>query len=519
MVLFRTAHSAALIALLLSLPASAVTALTAEEVWADWQRLAKAGGIEITATTRRQRDRLVVTNIAIPVGPPSDAADLKLGRLDLLERPDGTVAVLLPRTFPMTFDLREADPEFDLATLSVSAPDFSMIIAGIGEQAAVDLSVPSLVVSLEKVVPSLRVEDRLDVNFAIADLTLKHSMDLTAATKTVTSSLRLGTMHGDMLFDVEPAEEKITMSVDVSSVVGALNAVVPPSVEDLAALEPVEGENSLLVLLKLVSDGLAVNGELSHGPYAMRMDAKEPDQYVRVELSSASGHAKAKFDAEALVYDLAMGKTAMVAEGNLPDMEYPDVRMSVAELGYSLSLGIGDLVTPQEVRLKARLVDLTLPAEAWAEIDPTGSLGVTPLSYGLDVSAHYALGPEMFDPDWMPSPDVPPPIDLVDATLTEMMFSGFGMTLGGSGALTFDESDLTTFDGFPAPEGKVSFQATGVNALIDRLAKSGLVAEDELTGFRFALALIAKAGETPDSLVSNVEFKDKTFYLNGLKIR
>ena len=117
----------------------------------------------------------------------------------------------------------------------------------------------------------------------------------------------------------------------------------------------------------------------------------------------------------------------------------------------------------------------------------------------------------MFKPDWSPSPDAFLPIDIVNATLTELMFSGFGVTLGGSGSLTFD--------GFPTPEGKVGFQTTGVNALIDRLTTSIPMPAEDLSFLRVALALIAPVGGTSARLVSNLAFRDKAFYLNGQKLR
>ena len=117
----------------------------------------------------------------------------------------------------------------------------------------------------------------------------------------------------------------------------------------------------------------------------------------------------------------------------------------------------------------------------------------------------------MFKPDWSQNPDAFLPIDIVDATLTELMFQGFGVTLGGSGSLTFD--------GFPTPEGKVGFQTTGANALIDRLTTSIPMPAEDLSFRRVALALIAQVGGTSARLVSNLAFRDKAFYLNGQKLR
>ena len=86
--------------------------------WAGWLRLATAGVIKITATTRRQGDRLV-TNIVIPLALPSGVVFLKLGGIDLQERPDGCVAVLLPPLVAATIGSVAADPDLNRAVLSV----------------------------------------------------------------------------------------------------------------------------------------------------------------------------------------------------------------------------------------------------------------------------------------------------------------------------------------------------------------------------------------------------------------
>lgn len=509
----------AIAALLLSVSASSSFALTADEVWAEMQGLAIEAEVAITATARREGDRLVLTAITIPLGPPTERVDLKLERIDLQERPDGTVAVLLPPEFPVTFDAAANDPDIDFVTLAASAPGFSLVIAGLGEKAEFDLSAPSFAVSLDEIAPALELEERLDINLAIADLSVQHRMDLSSPTKTVLSSLRLGTLHGDALVAVDGAEETVNFTVDLSSVVGNLDAVVPQSADSERLEGTIDGENPLPALLQVLGDGLSLTGNLSHGPFVLQGDTEQAGERIHVEMSAMSGEANAGITADAMFYEVSLGKTEMATTGDLPDVDYSNLSLGVGGFAYGVSVGIGDLVSPQEARLWARLTDLTIPPEVWAEADPSGTLGLEPLSYGLDVAARYAIGPEMLEPDWQPNPNVFPPLDIVDLTLKELMFRGAGITFDGSGVLAFDETDLTTFDGLPAPEGKMSFSATGVNALIERLVGAGLIPAEELTGLRMGLMFIFKAGETADSLVSKIEFREKSFFLNGLKIR
>ncbi|CAN1485686.1 hypothetical protein MCELHM10_00044 [Paracoccaceae bacterium] len=498
--------------------APAASALTAEELWAEAQRLTMEAGTTVTATARRQGDRLVLTDLVLAMGSPYDPVDLKLERITLQDRPDGSVAVLLPPTFPVTFNLGKAEPERGFVTLSTSAPGFSLVVADIGPRAAFDLQAPSLTVSLEKFVPAPKPGEKVDFTFAVADLSLQHRMDLTASSQVATMSLQFGTLHSDLNVDVDGASDG-AMSVDLSDVSVSLNALVPSSLDDIDARVDLEGENFLPYLLDVLSDGLTFKAGATHGPLAMMINVNDADRPKLVEVTSQLGRLNVGLDAAGISYDAVFGKTVTTIRGDFPEEEFQDFAMEVDEVAYGLRIGIGDLVTPQDVALTTRVTNLSLSPEVWAEIEPTGVLGSSPLSYGFDIAMRYALKPQMLDPKWQLEPDTFPPVDIVDLTLNALNLEGFGVNLGGSGAITFDESDLVTFPGFPVPEGKMSFTATGVNSLIDRLAAGGLIPLDEVTGLRMGLMFIAKVGKAPDSLVSELEFRAKSFYLNGLKIR
>jgi Uncharacterized protein conserved in bacteria (DUF2125) len=502
---------------------SSAAALTAEEVWADWQRLAGGGQVALTATATRDGDRLVLTDISFPFGTATSNPDrVTLERIELQELPDGRVAVLLPDRFPVVFangDKASSGP--DVVTLSASAPGFSMIIADIGEKAAFEVMAPSLVLSLEKVEPVPQADERVDVNFAMADLSVRQRMDMTQPTETLSSVISVGTVHGDILIDVDdPDQVKVDMSVDIAGWSSTVDIVMPPSAQNRPLDAAAETGNPLPEILSVLGDGLIVKAEASYGPFALRMDLeKRPDEPLQFDLTSASGRALVTVDPASIGYDVGIGKTAFSAVGGPPELELASANMSVTELGYSLSVGIGDLVTPQEASANVRVVDLTLPPEAWAKADPTGTFGSSPLTFVIDVAGRYALAPEMLKPDWEPVPGTFPPIDIVDVTLSELLVSGFGVNMTGGGSLTFDETDLVTFDGLPAPDGKMSFLATGINALIDRSVAAGLIPENELTGLRLGLAFIAKPGAEPDTLASEIEFRDKGLFLNGQQLR
>jgi hypothetical protein len=517
----RGTKPAALVALVLSLTAPGALALTAEEVWADWQRLGRDGQTEIAATARREGDRLVLTDLSFPIGTPADLSRVRLQRIELQDLPDGRVAVRLPDRFPVVIaGTRTGTGEPKEVTLSASAPDFSMIVSDLADRAAFEITAPSLVLTLEKVVPVPRPDERVDLNLAVADLSVRHRMDLAQPTTTIASAFSVGTLHADMLIDLnDGGQDLVDVAMDVSALSWTLDLVAPPSARTPPLAEASSTRNPLPDLLTALADGLVMRTELSHGPFALRTDIDNLGEVIKMDVRSASGKASARFDAASAGYGFAIGESAVSVLGGPPNLEFRDVSLSLTELSYGVSVGIGDLISPQEARLSARVVDLAVPPEVWAKADPTGALGATPLTFSVDLVGRYALAPEMLEPDWKPTPGTFPPADFIEASLSGFLFSGFGVRITGEGALVFDETDLVTFEGMPAPEGKLSFRATGINALIDRVVAAGLVPSTELTGLRFGLAFIAKPGDGPDSLVSEVEFREKGFYLNGLKLR
>ena len=94
-----------------------------------------------------------------------------------------------------------------------------------------------------------------------------------------------------------------------------------------------------------------------------------------------------------------------------------------------------------------------------------------------------------------------------------------GAEVSGTGAFTFDNTDLVTFGGMPVPTGKLDVKMTGINALLDTLVSMGFIPEDQIMGARMMLAMFAKPGDGPDTLVSTLEFKDKGFFANGKRLQ
>ena len=105
-------------------------------------------------------------------------------------------------------------------------------------------------------------------------------------------------------------------------------------------------------------------------------------------------------------------------------------------------------------------------------------------------------------------------------TLNKLQVTGGGADLNGTGDFTFNNDDLTSFKGMPAPTGTMNLKLTGGNTLIDTLIELGVLPTDDAMGIRMALGLITVAGDGEDTLISDIEITDDGHILaNGQRLK
>jgi hypothetical protein len=110
------------------------------------------------------------------------------------------------------------------------------------------------------------------------------------------------------------------------------------------------------------------------------------------------------------------------------------------------------------------------------------------------------------------------PGKIENLSLNALTIDAVGLNVDGSGEFTFDNADTTTFPGMPRPDGMVTINVTGANALIDNLIAMGLIPADQAMMPRMMLGMFAKpVGE--DALQSVIEVKDGQVLANGQRIR
>jgi hypothetical protein len=164
--------------------------------------------------------------------------------------------------------------------------------------------------------------------------------------------------------------------------------------------------------------------------------------------------------------------------------------------------------------------ELQVSDTIWNLADPQNILPRDPITVALGLSAKVTPFFDLLDPaqqEAMMMADVPGELNSVD--IIEFVIKGVGADITGGGAFTFDNSDLQSFDGFPRPEGQVSFEINGVNALIDNLIQMGLIPQEEAMMPRMMMGMFT----TPvgdDMLTSTIEVNGEGHVLaNGQRLR
>jgi hypothetical protein len=457
------------LAVAFALAAPAGAEVTADQLWSALRAAVDDSGARLTATESRRGDRLLLTRGQIAF---DDGAVLLLPDITLRETPDRAVTLGLPPRFPLVLDLppHPTDPA-----------DFFVALA-------------------------------------LADLSLDWTHDLNGPDLSASGALKLGTAHAEVRLDLPAEDVKGSAALDLSAIEASLSALAPAGTDPtMDRLD--RGEAGLAEFLALLDQGLHVRASAASGPVALIFDApRTAEGPASLDLSLASWRSALTFDRAGLSSDSALGPLRLAFSGKAPDAPFAKGDLALTEYRAASSVGLPADTDSAPWSALLRLTGLTISPSLWALMDPGALLPRDPLTLAIGLDGTYSLDPQALRPGFRMAPGAPPPITALTLNLTELMLSGLGVTFTGSGGMGLDFTDMTTFDGAPLPSGKLSFVTTGANGLIDRLGRLGALTKDEITSMRFGLMFLGRV-EGDDRLVSAIEVRDKTVYLNGQKIR
>ncbi|MEM1429430.1 MAG: DUF2125 domain-containing protein, partial [Pseudomonadota bacterium] len=121
----------------------------------------------------------------------------------------------------------------------------------------------------------------------------------------------------------------------------------------------------------------------------------------------------------------------------------------------------------------------------------------------------------LFSTDFEESDEMPAEFEQVD--INELRLSVAGAELTGEGSVALDNETPGPFGpDSPAPDGTINLTLTGGQALLDTLVNMGLLSQDDAMMARMMTGMLARPGDGPDTLVSEITLQpDGTILANG----
>ena len=198
------------------------------------------------------------------------------------------------------------------------------------------------------------------------------------------------------------------------------------------------------------------------------MTATDAGKPTKVSGTFDGGNVTFAMDVNRLQYGAGSNKVAFTVSS--PDIPFPELKFGYDEAAFNMVMPVSKSDQPADFSLLTRLVGFTISDEIWGMVDPSAALPRDPATVILDAKGKATLTADLMDAAAMEAAGDASPFQLNALDINTLQVSAVGAELTGTGAFTFDNADMTTFEGIPAPTGKLDLKLTGANALLDKLS-------------------------------------------------
>ena len=482
--------------------------ITADDVWANTQAFYQATGGIMDATLTREGNTVFVDGISLIYPLPYDLGQVVFAPspMTMVEEPDGSVTQTLAELFVIEGRIDSEDALLDgfELTLVVSQEDFVATVTGTPEDMTYDRSTAAYIATLR-----VQSEDMgLDMTFEVT---------------------------GDGYEQTTRIEEGDLIKITTDNEMGAMLYSYATE-EDFGYSDEGNGEygvGSGRWEAALPKDGFGI----------MNMSAAlEQGMFMRATgiQSGSRDEATAYFDGEVFTYDntsagetttsFAFSEDGFEADFTVSDLSvaYEDYSFGELLIDVTVDQMSGKFLMPllpsdnaQTFTLQTNMAGLVLSDSVWDQFDPAAAISRAPGNLSFDLTGDVILGVDLLDFEALEYIffDVEDPVSPVSLTLNTFSLDAAGVTADGSGAFTFDNTDTTTFDGLPRPQGEAEITVTGTNALLDTLIDLGVLDPGEASMARMSLGMFTRpAGENTLTATMAVT-EDGHMMVNGERLR
>ncbi|WP_282052156.1 DUF2125 domain-containing protein [Phaeobacter inhibens] len=497
------------VAIVMAFSAQAALAdVTAKDVWSDWKSYMTATGYTVSGTETMSGDTLTISDIsmAMPVMEENTNGTFTLPDIKFVENGDGTVNIMLPAEMPMMFKI-DGPEGLVSGTVLYSHDGSPMLVSGDADEMTYDYASGLMKIALKDMtVPDADFpKDAIKVNMTLTDVVTKTIMS-NADTRTYTQTMTSEALNFDASVDIPEDDGSGAFKGAMQGVNFTGITTVPNGLEstDMAAL--LRGGFSAKGTFDFASGSSAINGQDGADTFTL-------------ESNSEGGTIGFDMGLDGLTYDVKQNRT----ETNITSSDLPfPLALSMAEAGFKLTMPVAKSDEEQDFALGLVLRDFDVPEMLWGMVDPTGALPHDPATIALDLAGKAKLAFDFFDPEAMAEVEngEQAPGELHALTVNSLEISAVGAKLTGTGDFAFNNDDLSTFDGMPAPSGEANLTLAGANTLLDKLIGMGLVSDSDAMGARMMMGMLAVPGDGEDTLTSKIEVsEDGQIKANGQRIK
>lgn len=482
--------------------------ISSQEVWDDWKSYMTGFGYTVEGDETISGGNVTVSNVTMGMSMPDGVGNfaIRMPELSFTDNGDGTVSVGIPPVMPMVMQMNAPDAENVEMGIDYLTDGFKMTVSGDAADLLYEYSANTVSIQLGKL-----VVDGTPVELGAAMMKMA---DLAGSTAMKIGNLRMseqvintGAVNYDLDFKDPESDAAIKMSGQFGSMEFKGNGSFP------AEMNP----DDMNAMLKA---GFGFDGGFTYTGGSQTLNALEGGMPpVQASSSSDSGSLRVAMDEGKLAYvGVADNMKIMMMGGDIP---FP-IELAMQKGAFNLLMPVSAGDSEQDFAFGFELGDFTMSDMIWGIFDPGQQLPRDPATIAIDLTGKAKLLFDILDPEQMEAVDRGEalPGELNAVTLNNLQVSVAGAELTGEGAFTFDNSDLETFDGMPAPDGSVDLALTGGNGLLDKLVGMGLLPEDQAMGARMMMGLFAVPGDGEDSLTSTIEVKsDGQILANGQRLK
>lgn len=476
--------------------------VTAADVWSNQQALFSSMGGTLSGDLA---DGSVdpELNFIFPEGAAS--FQVKATGITMAENGDGSVTVTYPSPMTIVISGGAAGEGSFTTQMTMTHTGYTSIATGEPGDIAYDTNATGLRIEFD----SLNIEGD-----GASEMSITGFLDMTSWT----SASRV--TEGNLIeysSQSTTGESNADFSVKAENIVSTSTQSTLPLTTAITASFPVGGSN-LMNLSGALRDGLSIMAESTGSGSASTSETLLDGELMnRQNTTTGPQTASFAFTEDGLVAD---GEASGFALSMYDPLIFPaDLEFAIEAITANYDVPLNASEDMQDFRIATSLQGITMGETIWGLFDPAGQLPRDPAEISFDVTGSGTSGMDLLDFAAMAEMFGPPPIQVDDVNIENLKISAAGAEATAVGAFTFDWTDFQTIPGMPRPQGALTVNLNGANALMDNLTAMGLIAEQDLMMPRMMMGMFA----TPvgdDMLESVIEVNDQGHVLaNGQRLQ